>query len=69
MLLAFRYSNMLERVRFFVFFLKWKVCFYHLENPFKWPAAAAGKTAVPERAKMLEVRFEANVCKGLEQAP
>ena len=52
-----------------MFFLKWKVCFYHLENPFKWPAAAAGKTAVPERAKMLEVRFEANVCKGLEQAP
>jgi len=33
-------------------------CFHHLENPFKWPAAAAGKTAVPERGKMLEVRFE-----------
>ena len=41
-----------------MFFLKWKVCFYHLENPFKWPAAAAGKPAVPERGKMLEVRFQ-----------
>ena len=48
-----------ERLHYLCIFCLCKVCFYHLENPFKWPAAAAaGKPAVPESAQMLEVRFQ-----------